>query len=217
MAPRLMPWAAVTIRLCAAWRNTSVNRTTGIAPEAIMLASTCPGPTEGSWSTSPTISSAASSGTAASSERISRTSTIDVSSTTSRLQFSGFSPSRRNPPHLGSTSSRRWIVFASNPVASLIRFAARPVGAQSRISTPLADRMRRIALTIVVLPTPGPPVMTEAFEESATWTASAWPGARASPVFRSTHGSALSGSMSGQGDFPDAISSSRPAIARSAR
>ena len=29
MAPRLMPWAVVTIRLCAAWRNTSVNRTTG--------------------------------------------------------------------------------------------------------------------------------------------------------------------------------------------
>ena len=74
MAPRLMPWAAVTIRLCAAWRNTSVNRTTGTAPEAMMSASTWPGPTEGSWSTSPTISSAASSGTAASSARISITS-----------------------------------------------------------------------------------------------------------------------------------------------
>ena len=74
MAPRLMPWAVVTIRLCAAWRNTSVNRTTGTAPEAMMSASTWPGPTEGSWSTSPTISSAASSGTAASSARISMTS-----------------------------------------------------------------------------------------------------------------------------------------------
>ena len=48
---------------------------------------------------------------------------------------------------LGSTSSSRWIVFAPNPVASLIRLATRPVGAHSRISTPLADRMRRIAVT----------------------------------------------------------------------
>ena len=115
-----------------------------------MSASTWPGPTEGSWSTSPTISSAAPSGTAASSARISRTSTIDVSSTTSRRQSSGLSASRLNPPVLGSTSSRRWIVLASNPVASLIRLAARPVGAHSRISTPLADRMRSIASTIVV-------------------------------------------------------------------
>ena len=138
-----------------------------------MSASTWPGPTEGSWSTSPTISSAAPSGTAASSARISMTSTIDVSSTTSRPHRSGLSASRLNPPVLGSTSSRRWIVFASNPVASLIRLAARPVGAHSRISTPLADRMRRIASTIVVLPTPGPPVMTATFEESATRTASA--------------------------------------------
>ena len=53
-----MPWAVVTIRLRAAWRNTSVNRTTDTAPEAMMSANTCPGPTEGSWSTSPTISSA---------------------------------------------------------------------------------------------------------------------------------------------------------------
>ena len=65
MAPRLMPWAVVTIRLLAAWRNTSVRRTTGTAPEAMTSASTWPLPTEGSWSTSPTISSAAWSGTAA--------------------------------------------------------------------------------------------------------------------------------------------------------
>ena len=48
MVPRLIPWAVVTIRLRAAWRNTSVNRTTGTAAEAMMSASTWPGPTEGS-------------------------------------------------------------------------------------------------------------------------------------------------------------------------
>ena len=36
-------------------------------------------------------------------------------------------------------------------------------------------------MTIVVLPTPGPPVMTETFEESAARTASAWPGAQGEP------------------------------------
>ena len=102
MAPRLISWAVVTIRLCAAWRNTSVNRTTGTAAEAMMSASTWPGPTESSWSTSPTFSNAAPSGTAASRARISMTSTIDVSSITSRPQLSGLSASRLNPLVLGS-------------------------------------------------------------------------------------------------------------------
>jgi hypothetical protein len=35
----------VTIRLSAAWRKTSFKRTTGTAPEAMMSANTCPGPT----------------------------------------------------------------------------------------------------------------------------------------------------------------------------
>ena len=41
--------------------------------------------------------------------------------------------------------------------------------------------MRRIELTIVVLPTPGPPVITETFEESAARTASAWLGGQGEP------------------------------------
>ena len=45
------------------------------------------------------------------------TSTIEASSITSRPQSSGLSASRRNPPLLGSTSSRRWIVLASSPVS----------------------------------------------------------------------------------------------------
>ena len=35
------------------------------------------------------------------------------------------------PAALGSTSSSRWMVLASMPVASFMRLAARPVGAHS--------------------------------------------------------------------------------------
>src|ERR1043165_2703199 len=134
------------IRLSAAWRNTSVKRTTGTAAEAITSASTCPGPTEGSWSTSPTSISAACCGRAASTARISGTSTIEVSSTTSSSQLSGISSLRLNPPVRGSVSSRRWIVLASIPVLSDRRLAARPVGAQSATTTPLAMRILRRGL-----------------------------------------------------------------------
>jgi len=51
--------------------------------------------------------------------------------------------------------------------------AVDPVGAHSRISVPFAARMRRIAFTRVVLPTPGPPVITRTLERSASRTASA--------------------------------------------
>ena len=57
-----MRWALTTIRLSAACRNTSVSRATGMAPELMTSARTCPGPTEGSWSTSPTSSKAAFGG-----------------------------------------------------------------------------------------------------------------------------------------------------------
>ncbi len=95
------------------------------------------------------------------------TSTIEASSTTSRSQSRGLSALRLKPPLLGSTSKSRWIVLASTPVASVMRLAARPVGAQSNSRTPLAARILRIELTIVVLPTPGPPVITSAFAVSA--------------------------------------------------
>src|SRR5208282_1112643 len=105
-----MRWALMMIRLAAACRNTSVNRTTGTAPELMMSAKTCPGPTDGSWSISPTINSAALSGVAFMSACISMTSTIEASSTTSRSQSRGLSALRLNPPLLGSTSKSRWIV-----------------------------------------------------------------------------------------------------------
>ena len=116
--PRLIRCALVMIRLAAACRNTSVRRTTGTAPDAITSASTCPGPTEGSWSTSPTSSSAARCGTARSSACASGTSSMLVSSTTSRSHSSGRSSSRLNPPVFGSVSSSRWMVLAPSPVLS---------------------------------------------------------------------------------------------------
>src|SRR6516165_1107059 len=73
---------------------------------------------------SPTISNAAWSGTALISACISGTSTMEVSSTTNRSQSSRLSMFRLNPPPFGSTSSSRWMVLASNPVASVMRLAA---------------------------------------------------------------------------------------------
>jgi len=80
---------------------------------------------------------------------------------------SGFASLRRKLPCLGSTSSRRWMVLASRPVLSLSRLAARPVGAARAMSIPLAPSTFRMALISVVLPTPGPPVITRTLESRA--------------------------------------------------
>ena len=118
---------------------------------------------------SPTISSAAPSGTAFSSACISMTSTIEVSSMTSRSQSSGLSPSALEAAALGVDLEQPVDGLGLEPGGSRsYRLAARPVGAQSRSLTPLAARMRRIELTMVVLPTPGPPVMTSTFDSRAS-------------------------------------------------
>jgi hypothetical protein len=70
------------------------------------------------------------------------------------------------------------MVLASKPVASVMRLAARPVGAHSRSLTPLAARIRRMPLTMVVLPTPGPPVMTNTLHTSASRIAADWLSAK---------------------------------------
>ena len=49
------------------------------------------------------------------------------------------------------------MVLASRPADSQSHVAARPVGAYSRTSTPLAARIRSRLLTAVVLPTPDRP------------------------------------------------------------
>jgi hypothetical protein len=98
-----------------------------------------------------------------------------------------------------------------------MRLAARPVGAHSSSLTPLAARMRRMPFTMVVLPTPGPPVMTSTLETSASLIAAVWVSARASPIRPPTHGNALSGSIQGHGSVPFNSRISRSAMARSAR
>ena len=74
------------------------------------------------------------------------------------------------------------MVLASMPVLSDKRFAARPVGAQRTIATALASRIFKSEFTSVVLPTPGPPVITSTFEPSAARTVSFWLSASASFV-----------------------------------
>ena len=61
---------------------------------------------------SPTMNRAALFGTAFSSACINMTSTMEVSSTTSRSQSSGLSSLRLKPPVFRSTSRSRWMVLA---------------------------------------------------------------------------------------------------------
>ena len=64
------------------------------------------------------------------------------------------------------------MVSAGCPVDSVILLAARPVGAQSLISIPFFIKYLIIASIIVVLPVPGPPVITATPAVMAVFTAS---------------------------------------------
>ena len=72
-------------------------------------------------------------------------------------------------------------------------------------------------LTRVVLPTPGPPVITSSLARRARRTASRWLGARPSPSLCSTQAIAGSASTAGQGGLPAARPRSRSAMPCSAR
>ena len=118
----------------------------------------------GNWSESPTKIILQESLKALSklSKRIA--SIMDASSIIITSQSSGFFSLRANfwessSPH--STSSKRWIVLASLPVSSVMRFAALPVGAASSIFRFRFSKRFIIAFNVVVLPVPGPPVSTK--------------------------------------------------------
>jgi hypothetical protein len=89
------------------------------------------------------------------------------------------------------------ILDHSTPVVSERRLAVRPVGAHSGHRTFLARRISRIALTKVVLPTPGPPMRMRARLASACRSAAVWLGASSLPVLAWHQATALSRSMAG--------------------
>ena len=72
------------------------------------------------------------------------------------------------------------MVRAGQPVASLMRLAARPVGAHSSTS-PRSRISRMMRLMEVVLPVPGPPVMMHTPSFTAASTASFWAACSATP------------------------------------
>ena len=135
-----------------------VSSVTGTTPESIRSPSTWPGPIEGSCAGSPTSSRWVPSAQASSSAAVSSTSSIEASSTTTTSASSGHSSLRANPPVMPCAPSSRCTVVAGWSVSSSSRLAARPVGAASATSVPLACSSFTIAATVRLLPVPGPPV-----------------------------------------------------------
>ena len=157
--PALTLWAFTTMPDCCACLKIFVSRTTGSACDPIMSLSTSPAPTEGSWSTSPTSSRCAPGATALTSLFARITSTIDVSSITTRSASSGLAASNSGSPP-GCSFSSRWMVAASWPVSSARRLAARPVGAARTILAFRAFASSTTERTVKLFPQPGPPVRT---------------------------------------------------------
>ncbi len=162
MVPLFTLCALVTIILSCACLKISVKRTTSATPDAITSLSKEPGPTDGSWSTSPTSTSLVPGRTAARKLLIKSTSIMEVSSKIMTSASIGALSLRSNAiyPWVKFTPRSRWMVFASRPVVSAILFAARPVGAARATRNPSASKTLSIVLTVVVFPVPGPPVRT---------------------------------------------------------
>ena len=102
-SPRLILWALTIISLSPACRNIFVSFTTGKQPDEIMSFSTLPGPTLGSWFTSPTRITRVPGTIAFKSAYISGRSTIDISSMMITSASSGFSALRWKPPTVSSS------------------------------------------------------------------------------------------------------------------
>src|SRR5512136_1887363 len=76
-----------------------------------------------------------------------------------------------------------------------MRLAALPVGAANMILALMADKIFRMALMMVVLPVPGPPVITMTLFSAARWTASICLSASVMESFSCTHWMAFSESI----------------------
>ena len=191
--PSLILWALVTIPLSPACRKTFVRRTTLKHSDSIISFKTFPGPTLASWLTSPTKTNLVPTVTAFKNACIKKVATIDISSTITTSVSNGFcsflpnfassSGSSLCPPDI---SSILWIVFASWPVASVIRFAARPVGAARLTSNPSDSNSWIIALIVVVFPVPGPPVIIDTPLFCVATTACLWRSSKWIPDISST-------------------------------
>ena len=158
----------------SSWRKMVRRRTEGTLRDRRRSARTWPGPTEGSWSASPTSTRRVAPCTASRSARSRSVSTIDTSSTTTTPARRGCSALRWKAPSLGEKASSRCSVDAAWPVASLIRRAARPVGAASRTFSPRAESTSSRTWRQVVLPVPGPPVRIASGVVAIRSTASRW-------------------------------------------
>ena len=174
------------------------------APESMMSASTWPGPTDGSWSTSPTRMRAARGGHGA---RPARASAARRPSTSRRRRAgrasSGFDGPRRKRPSAGFTSSSRWMVFASRPgdLGQALGRAARRRAQRHADALRAEDREdgaddRRLADAGAA----GDDEQLRREGLAAPRRAAASASVRASCC--STHGSAFSASMAGQGGAP---------------
>ena len=78
-------------------------------------------------------------------------------------------------------------MLAGRPVASSIRFAARPVGAASRQRRPFARASVSTARRVWVLPVPGPPVRIATGEIRAMRTPASCSAASWSPCRSANH------------------------------
>jgi len=191
-SPLLILCAFMMISLSAACLKIFSSFTTSKQPEWIISFNTFPGPTLGNWSTSPTRIRRVPTAIAFSSEFIIDTSTMDISSTIMTSVSSGLSsflskcmPVFCESDALPQISSSLWIVCASYPLVSAIRFAARPVGAARRISRPSISKYLIMVLIVVVFPVPGPPVITINPFKTALWTACFWISSRIMSFFSS--------------------------------
>ena len=164
-SPLFILWAFIIISDFWACLKISVSCTTFISPEVIMSFNTLPAPTDGNWFESPTIITLVPIATAFKRACISIISIIELSSIIKMSVSIGSSSFLQKVCRLLSslrnvTPKSLWIVWALWPVASSILLAALPVGAARVTSIPSASESWIMAFIIVVLPVPGPPVIT---------------------------------------------------------